>query len=107
MWVIISTILWVRIGIILSIIVFGLIIIAPAGMIICTILIIRIVYITGVVTMYHRGMMVIIMPRVSTTISTSTSILGGVDTNNCATETIHDIFIYVMRRGRLEHKMMY
>jgi len=84
----------------------GIIIVAPTGMIIPTILIIRIVYITGVVTMYHRGMMVIIMPHVSTTISTSTSILGGVDRNNCATETIHDIFIYVMRRGRHNSTMI-
>lgn len=95
--------MWIRIGIIPSVIgvIVGIIIIAPSGRIIIpTVLIIWVVYIT----MNHRGMMVVIMPRVTTIIVTSSSILG-VDRINCTTETIDDIFILVMRRGRLEHSM--
>lgn len=98
--VVIPSIMWIEVGIIPSVIGVGIVIIAPTGIIIPTILIIRIVYITVIVNMCNRGM-VVIMPCV-TTIVTSTSILGN--RNNCATETIHDIFILVMRR-RLEHKM--
>lgn len=98
--VVIPSIMWIEVGIIPSVIGVGIVIIAPTGIIIPTILIIRIVYITVIVNMCNRGM-VVIMPCV-TTIVTSTSILGN--RNNCATETIHDIFILMMRR-RLEHEM--